>query len=182
MAKPSPVLLFTTFFKIGLVAYGGWSGAMLMVRREAIIKHAWITEDQLAKSFTYSQLLPGSTAVGIVSSTGYRTLGWPGLIIATGAYILPPALLLMALSALYFKYHTVHLLSAPLNGVYAALVGLLLANTWELARKYNQSWFLWLISMGALVLNSMFNVRFSIIVICFGLLYILILSKQKIHE
>ena len=171
--KPSLLRLAASFFKIGCFAYGGWSGAMLMARRELIEKHHWISEEELARSLTYSQLLPGSTAVGIISGSGYRILGWPGLVVATVMYILPPTILMILLSAVYFRYHTIPSLGAPLSGVYAALTGILVANAWQLAKKYNNMWFLWVISITALVANVLLHISFAPIVISAAIIYLI---------
>ncbi len=165
-----------------MFAYSGWSGAMMMVRREVVERRGWITENQLARSLVYSQLLPGSTAIGIISGSGFRILGWPGLIVATIAYILPPAILMTALSVLYFHYHTVPSLGAPLNGIYAALSGLLLANAWQLARKYNRSNLLWVFTGAAMLANIFLHLNYALIVIAAGIISILLLSPERKEE
>ena len=72
------------------------------------------------------QLIPGATLVQIVTYIGYRVRGIPGALTAAVAFVLPAFIALLALSALYFRFHSLWLIQALFKGLGAIVLAIIL--------------------------------------------------------
>ena len=83
--KKIPILadLFLTFFRIGLMMFGGGYAMLPILQREVVEKKGWSTEDQLADYYAVGQCTPGIIAVNTATFVGSST-GFP---VATGASV-----------------------------------------------------------------------------------------------
>ena len=124
------------FIKIGVTAFGGLGVTLSLIERYLVTDRPVLTAHEITESLTYTKLLPGSTGVQVVGYLGYRLGGWPGAALATTAFLLPAFLLMLALSVVYEEI-TVALGTAvtpALGGLTAAVVGILIATTYRLAK------------------------------------------------
>lgn len=87
------------FLRIGATAFGGLGAALALVERELVTKRRMPTEAHVTEAPTYTKLLPGSTVIQVMSYLGYILGGWPGSALATAAFVLPSAVLMLVLAA-----------------------------------------------------------------------------------
>lgn len=121
----SLMFLFTRVFKIGATAYGG-PAMIAQVRKAAVKKYGWVTEETFMRGVALCQLIPGATLVQIVTYVGYRVRGIPGALTAAVAFVLPAFIALVALSALYFRFHSLWLVQALFKGLGAIVLAIIL--------------------------------------------------------
>src|SRR3989304_8047600 len=101
---PSLISLFLKVLKLGATAYGG--PAMIShIKETTLNRYQWIKEGEFMRGVALCQLIPGATMVQIVTYIGYRVRGIWGALAATVAFVLPAFVALLALSAIYFKFH-----------------------------------------------------------------------------
>ena len=93
--------LFFTFFKIGLLTFGG-GYAMIPLISEEITKYN-IDQYTFANFIAISESTPGPFAVNIATFIGYSQSGILGAICATLGVILPSFLIMIIISMLYNK-------------------------------------------------------------------------------
>src|SRR3989449_3167795 len=122
------------FLRIGATAFGGLGAALALVERELVAKRQWLTTADVTEALTYTKLLPGSTVVQVVAYLGYKLGGWSGSAVATAAFVIPSALMMLALGAAYVSVTAVPAMRPAINGLTAAVVGLLLATAYRLGR------------------------------------------------
>src|SRR2546422_7575976 len=127
----SVLALGWVFLRIGALAFGGLGAALALVERELVDKRPWLTPADLTEALTYTKLLPSSTVVQVMAYLGYTLGGWPGSALATAAFVLPSALAMLVLAALYVAATTLPALGPAVNGLTAAVVGILLATTYS---------------------------------------------------
>src|SRR3989449_11135998 len=127
----SMLTLGWVFLRIGTLAFGGLGAALALVERDLVDQRRWLPPAALTEALTYTKLLPGSTVVQVVSYLGYTLGGWPGSALATAAFVLPSALAMLVLAALYVAATTLPALGPAVNGLTAAVVGILLATTYS---------------------------------------------------
>jgi chromate transporter len=128
--------LWWQFIKIGVAAFGGLGITLSLIERYLVTDRRVLTAQEITESLTYTKLLPGSTGVQVVGYLGYRLGGWPGAALATSAFLLPAFLLMLALSIAYEEI-TAGLGSTAtpaLGGLTAAVVGILIATIYRLAK------------------------------------------------
>jgi chromate transporter len=94
-----------------------------------VVRRRWVTNKEFAQDLTLSQVLPGPNFSNIAVALGFRLGGWRGALWGGVALILPGALILLALAALYFRGGLSPTLGAAMHGMSAAVVGLVFATT-----------------------------------------------------
>lgn len=128
--------IFWTFFKIGLLGFGGGYAMLSMIQAEVVSNHGWMTNGEFTDIVAISQSTPGpiginsATYVGYTSvvNAGYSSLwGALGSLIATFAVVLPSLILMLAISRFFMKYKNHPAVEHTFMGLRPAVVGLLAA-------------------------------------------------------
>lgn len=173
------------FLRIGAVAFGGLGAALALIERELVAKRQWLTAADVTEALTYTKLLPGSTVVQVVAYLGYKLGGWYGSALATAAFVLPSALMMLVLAAAYVSVTAVPAMRPAINGLTAAVVGLVLATTYRLG-KANIPRITLGIALASVVAGAVLGVSAAVIVVAAGLLgvglYALPLRPQAARE
>jgi chromate transporter len=94
--------IFFTFFKIGLIAFGGGYSIMPIIERELVNGKGWLTMDEVLEYYTIGQITPGVIAVNLASFIGYKRKKILGAVAATLGFIFP-GILLITLAALILQ-------------------------------------------------------------------------------
>ena len=72
--------LFSTFFGIGAVSFGGGYGMISLVR-EAVERNGWLTESEFLDFIAVSESTPGSLAVNMATFIGSSQAGVLGSLV-----------------------------------------------------------------------------------------------------
>ncbi len=126
--------LFLSFLKIGSVLYGSGYVLVAFLQSEFVERLGWITSSQLLDAVAIGQFTPGpvfTTATFI----GYQVAGVPGAVLATVGIFLPGFVFVAITNPFIPRMRRSPWLSALLDGVVAASLGLMAAVTVELARQ-----------------------------------------------
>jgi chromate transporter len=124
--------LIRVFAWTGLTSLGG--GRSAYFHEAVVVRRPWVRSDEFVQDLTLSQLLPGPNFANLAVALGCRLAGWAGGAWALGAIVVPGAVILLLLAALYlrggFAPGTAHLM----HGMGATVVGLVLVTTGRLVR------------------------------------------------
>jgi chromate transporter len=179
----SLLMLGQIFLRIGAMAFGGLGAALALVERELVDKRQWLTAADVTEALTYTKLLPGSTVVQVVSYLGYKLGGWSGSAVATAAFVFPSALLMLVLAAAYVSVSSVPAMRPAINGLTAAVVGILLATTYRLGKANIADRITLGIALASIVAGTVLGISAALIVMAAGLLgiclYALPLRQQE---
>ena len=63
---------FRTFFKIGLVTFGGGYAMIPLIEQEVVNKHQWVKKEELLDLIAIAQSCPGVFAINISTFIGYK--------------------------------------------------------------------------------------------------------------
>ncbi|MDR2143421.1 MAG: chromate transporter [Treponema sp.] len=118
--------LIWTFIKIGVSTFGGGYAMVPVLERELIKKKGWITMTEVMDYYTIAQVTPGIIAVNISTFVGYKRLGAPGGIAATGAFILPGILFMTAVSLFVSRFAEYAAVQHAFAGIRIAVGALIL--------------------------------------------------------
>jgi len=124
-------LLFLTFLKIGAVLYGGGYVLLAFLRADFVTHLGWLTDRQLIDAVAIGQVTPGplfTTATFI----GYLVGGLPGALLATLGIFLPSFFFVAVSAPLIPRLRRSPWVSALLDGVTAASLGLMAGVTLQL--------------------------------------------------
>jgi chromate transporter len=118
--------LMWTFIKIGVSTFGGGYAMVPVLERELIKKKGWLTMTEVMDYYTIAQVTPGIIAVNISTFVGYKRLGAPGGIAATGAFILPGILFMTAVSLFVSRFAEYAAVQHAFAGIRIAVGALIL--------------------------------------------------------
>jgi chromate transporter len=125
---PKLGLMASTFFKIAMVAFGG-GYAMIPILQWDMVDHlGWLTLQQFLDGILLGFVTPGPIII-TATFVGYWVKGLLGAIVATFSIFLPPILIIIFLTPFYQKIKEAKLMRPVIQGVLAALVGMLILVT-----------------------------------------------------
>ncbi len=123
--------LFVTFSAISLQAFGG---ALAFMERTVVQKKGWLDSKEFLGLYAISQVLPGPTGISFCVLLGDRFFGLRGAAAALAGFLLPPAVIVLSLAALFDRFQHVPWVQGALHGMGAAAVGLIIHTTVRMAR------------------------------------------------
>ena len=91
--------LFKTDFFISSFTFGGGYVVLPMIRKYFIEQKHLFSEEELMDMSAVAQSSPGAIAINLAVLCGKKVAGWPGIFVAGIAAVLPPLLILSAVSA-----------------------------------------------------------------------------------
>ena len=133
--QPGLPSLGWAFLRIGAFAFGGLGATLALLQRELIDRRGWLRSSDVTEALAYTKPLPGSTVVQVVTFLGWRMGAWPGAIVATIAFLLPALVLMTVAAAAVLALPDAPWVGGALTGLQMAVVGLLGAALWHLARS-----------------------------------------------
>jgi len=114
--------LTRVFGRIGLLSFGGPAAQIALMHKSLVEDHDWLTEAQFLRALSFCMLLPGPEAMQLATYAGWRKRGIIGGLIGGGLFVLPGAIVNMALALLYGAYGALPLVQAVFVGVKATVV------------------------------------------------------------
>ena len=118
------LLLFWTFFKIGLFTIGGGYAMIPLIKQEALAK-GWANAEQLIDYLAISESTPGPFAVNCATIIGFKQMGILGAICSTLGVILPSFIIILIISKILTNFINNRFVQAALKGVKPVVVALI---------------------------------------------------------
>jgi chromate transporter len=122
------------FLRLGLVAFGGAAAHIAMMEDEFVRRRGWLNREDFVDRVGAVNLLPGPSSTEMAIYLGALRGGIPGLLIAGAAFIVPSALLMVALAWVYVRYGSLPQIAGLLWGVKPVIVALVAQAVWSLAK------------------------------------------------
>ncbi|MCX7359876.1 MAG: chromate efflux transporter [Alphaproteobacteria bacterium] len=161
--------LFAESLKVGCLGFGGPAGQIALMHRVFVDERKWIDDDRFQRMLAFCMLLPGPEAQQLATYIGWRLRGWAGALITGWMFVIPGALIVLALSWLYVSYGDVPLVAAAFDGIKCAVVALVaeaLIKVGKRALKTNIALWVAIAAFLALVLGA----PFPFVIIAAGLM------------
>ncbi len=133
MSNPAPKEIFSAFARIGITSFGG--GLVAYLKDEVVERKQWMNDEEFLAALEIGQTLPGLNSVNVAIIVGRKLCGPRGSLAAALGLILPGAVILCLLAALYVRFHQNPDVAAALAGIAAAAVGLLMQVTLKIGAK-----------------------------------------------
>ena len=130
----SPWRLLWIWTVVGAQSFGGGSATLYLIRRVAVERYAWLTDDEFTRYWGICQIAPGINILGLVILIGWRVAGGAGALLALTGLLVPSAAITVALTAAYTSIRQVPLVRAAIAGVIPATVGLGLLLAYTMVR------------------------------------------------
>ncbi|GAB4207958.1 MAG: hypothetical protein OHK0013_25970 [Sandaracinaceae bacterium] len=112
--------------RIGLLSFGGPAGQIAVMHDELVKKRRWIDEGRFLHALSYCTVLPGPEAQQLATYLGWLMHRTPGGLAAGTLFVLPGALVALALSITYATLRDVAWGAGLFHGLEAVVLAIVL--------------------------------------------------------
>ena len=171
---PSPTAsyaeLLRVFARIGCVSFGGPAGQIALMHRELVEERGWISEERFLHALNFCHLLPGPEAQQLATWIGWRLHGVRGGLAAGLLFVIPGALVILVLSALYAVAADLALVEALFLGVKAAVLAIVVQALLRIAGRALDTGLKRALAAGAFGALFLLDLPFPLVVLGAGLI------------
>ncbi len=139
------------FARIGFLSFGGPAAQISLMHRILVEEKSWLSEKQYLNALSFCMLLPGPEAMQLATYAGWRLHGVGGGLIAGLLFVLPGAVIVLALATIYAFFGNVPLVSTLFLGVKAAVLIIVLEALLRVAKRALQGTTYWIVAGCAFV-------------------------------
>jgi chromate transporter len=164
-ARPGLAETTAVFARIGLLSFGGPAGQIALMHRMLVEEKRWLDEARFLHALNYCMLLPGPEAMQLATYAGWLLHGVRGGLIAGLLFVLPGALVLLALSAVYLLLGDVTIVQGLLFGLTAAVLAIVVDALVKVSGRALKNGWMIALAVAAFVAIAFFQVPFPLIVL-----------------
>jgi chromate transporter len=170
------------FGRIGLLSFGGPAAQIALMHKELVEKRDWLSESQYLRALSFCMLLPGPEAMQLATYAGWRQRGVLGGLIGGGLFVLPGAIVIMAMALLYGTYGNLTWVQALFLGVQATVVIIVIEALLRVSKKALNGAVHWGIAILAFIALFFFAVPFPIVIGIAAIVGAFTFSDMSTHE
>ena len=178
----TPSITFTdllrAFTRIGLLSFGGPAGQIALMHRELVEERKWVAEEDFLHALNFCHLLPGPEAQQLATWIGWRLHGWRGGLAAGLLFVIPGALVILALSMLYAIAANLAWVEALFLGVKAAVLAIVVQALLRIAGRALDTGLKRALAVAAFVGLFLFDLPFPLIVLSSGVIGMAVAAKR----
>jgi len=153
------------WWRIGWLSFGGPTAQIALLHRIVVDERRWLKEREFLDALGFCMLLPGPEAMQLATYAGWRLHGVRGGLVAGGLFVLPGALVVLALTIAYATIGHVPPVLAAFHGIRAATLAIVIEAMVRLARRAIRGRRSWWVATGAFVALFAFAIPFPIVVL-----------------
>lgn len=162
--------LLTLFFNmlyISTFTFGGGFVIVTLMKQKFVDKLHWMDESEMLDMTAIAQSSPGAIAVNAAILVGWRIAGFAGMLTAVVATILPPMVILSAISYCYQAFESNRYVALALKGMQAGVAAVILSVVFDLGGNVVQerSALSILLMILAFLATFVFNVNVVLIIL-----------------
>lgn len=146
--------------------------------RELVEKHKWLTHDEYIESVAIGQMTPGPPIINTGICIGYNLKKIKGALTTTVGQVFTGTVLAILLAIFYFKTKGNVLIGSIMKGIGAAVVGLLLAIVYKMARNTVRDYKTALLALTAFFALAVLKLNPIGLILSAGLIGLLVFRKE----
>jgi len=170
--------LFLEFLKLGATGFGALA-IIDYIQREICEKKKWLDTETFNYGIVVSQMIPGSPTTQVASYVGLHLRGIAGAIVSFIAYNLPSFALMILLSYLYQRVHTIPQVASIFSGLQAIILAIVLYAVFNFGKNFIKTTQELVISLIALVW-LLLEIHPIIAIIFSGVLGLLVFKRSSV--
>jgi len=132
--------VFLAFAKVGLFGYGGGPSMVLLVQKEVVDAHHWLTNEEFVDALAIGNALPGPVATKMATYIGYMVAGFPGVLVSLVGIVFPSFVLMLLATVFFAHFHDWHPVQAILKAVRPVVVAMLAMVIYRISPYSITSW------------------------------------------
>lgn len=149
--------LFLSFFRTGMLGYGGGPASIPLVHKEVVTKYKWLSDEDFSDILALANTLPGPINTKMAGYIGYRVAGYLGMLNAILASIIPTIILMIVILTTLSNFKDQPWVQGMTKAVLPVVGVMLAVLTWDFIVKAKQG-LGWLAAI-ILVIVSLFVVE-----------------------
>lgn len=159
------ISLIVSFFKIGILTFGGGYAMLPMIQREVVEKRGWATEQEILDYYAIGQCTPGVIAVNTATFIGNKVKGTLGGFLATFGVVLPSLIIITAIAAVLKSFSSYAMVQHALAGIRVSVVVLVFYSVIKLHKSAVKDGFGWILFVLCFLLSAAFGISPVVIVV-----------------
>jgi chromate transporter len=160
--------LVRVFARIGCLSFGGPAGQIALMHRELVDELKWVDEEQYLHALNFCHLLPGPEAQQLATWIGWKLHGLKGGLAAGLLFVVPGALIILALSILYAYAANLDWFAALFLGIKAAVLAIVVQALIRIGGRALNTGFKKIVAGAAFVALFLFDLPFPLVVLGAG--------------
>jgi len=169
----------TLFLRLGTTAMGGPAAHIAMMDDEVVRRRQWLSREQFLDMLGATNLIPGPNSTEMAIHIGHQQAGFAGLIVAGACFIVPAALIVLAIAWAYVRFGAMPAAHGLLYGVKPVIIAVVLQALWGLGKAAIRSRILGVLAAVSLV-AAMLQVNDLVVLLGGGL--VMIAAKAAMGE
>lgn len=172
--------LYVSFFKIGILTFGGGMAMLPMLNSELVEKRKWVTEEEILDYFAIGQCTPGIIAVNTATFVGYKKRKALGGLMTTLGVISPSIIIITIVAAFLGNISDNVYVQKALWGIRVAACALILEGILKIGKKGIKDTFgviIFLLALLSVLFLGAKSVIIVILSIIIGIVYNIIRAK-----
>lgn len=138
--------------RLGFTAFGGPAAHIAMLRDEVVTRRKWLTDAHFLDLLGATNLIPGPNSTEMVIHVGQVRAGRRGMIAAGVCFIMPAALIVLALAWAYVELGALPAAAWLLYGIKPVIIAIVAQALWGLAKTAIKGPFLAAVGVAVLAL------------------------------
>jgi chromate transporter len=170
--RPSTVSFdeaLATWARVGLLSFGGPTAQIALMHRIIVDEKKWLDEQHYLSALSFCMLLPGPEAMQLATYVGWRLHGLKGGLAAGLLFVLPGALVVLALSMIYATFGKVPIVEAIFFGIKAAVLVIVIEALLRIAKRALKLPEHWVVAALSFIAIFFFGAPFPLIVLAAAL-------------
>ncbi len=158
------LLLFLTFFKIGLFTFGGGYAMISIIENEFVSRKKALEHDEFMDVIAIAESTPGPIAINCATYIGYKMGKLLGSVFATIGVVLPSLIIIFCISLFFDAFLSLTLVSYAFRGIQACVIYLILSAGIKMFKKLPKTpvnMIVLVAVMACMICFSLFAIKFS---------------------
>lgn len=151
--------------RIGILSFGGPTAQIALMHKVIVEERKWLSESQFLNALSFCMLLPGPEAMQLATYAGWRLHGVAGGLAAGLLFVLPGALVVLALSMIYALFGKVPVVDALFFGIKCAVLVIVVEALLKIAKRALKRWDQWAIAGASFIGIFAMSIPFPMIII-----------------
>lgn len=138
------------FLKLGTIGVGGPAAHIALMEDEVVRRRGWLTREAFMDYLGATNLIPGPNSTELAIEIGRDRAGWPGLIVAGVAFIVPAAIIVTITAWAYVRFGSLPAALALFAGVKPVIIAVIVQALWRLGRTAVKTAWLAVVTVAAI--------------------------------
>ena len=124
--------LFVSTLYLSAFTFGGGYVIVTLMKKKFVDEYHWIQEDEMLDLIAIAQSSPGAIAVNGAIVVGYKLAGLAGALTAIAGTIIPPFVIISAISVFYTVFRDNFIVAQLLEGMQAGVAAVIAAVVYDM--------------------------------------------------